>query len=485
MNAGKNMPSRRHPHGFSIVETLVATAIVAIGVIAGMALLLSILRANRLTAHEVVATNLAEEGVELVRNRRDLNIDAGEAFNEGLAPGEYILDADGTLSSRGSGACDAADILTTDFNLKKDANGRYSHTGGDPSAFYRCIQTDVCPGGSPCILARSVVAWRDPQLGARSVVSEAHIANLGIQARCGTTPLDIELVLDRSGSMVEKSTKSPAGSPDAKTRLEWLKIAVLDFLGSLNAPENGGVGGLGRHRVGVTTFQGSVITSLADAATYAELVAQIQAISSGSGVRTPFNEGMKDAAKDMNDWKRATDRGGRAVTHVMILLSDGNPDPDFYYPTQEEIDSFRNAVGTDGIVYGIAVGDDIDPGTPNYDKLYVDTDLISRLAKDPDGDHLKRFKRIISGDDIPGTFRDLFEEIACDKEPGGSGGTPVLSISGDDAEEYVEDGYTIIDDTINKDDGNDDDLDLEIPSRNSRKDGHIAAGIRFALPLER
>ena len=57
--------------GFSIVETLVAITVLLIAVVAPMSLAADGVRAARLAQDQIVAFYLAQEGIELVKNKRD------------------------------------------------------------------------------------------------------------------------------------------------------------------------------------------------------------------------------------------------------------------------------------------------------------------------------------------------------------------------------------------------------------------------------
>ena len=60
---------------------------------------------------------------------------------------------------------------------------------------------------------------------------------------CGTRPLDVVIMIDRSTSMASEH------------RLDNAKQSAKGLVNSLDA--NGGVGGSGRHHVGLTSFAGT------------------------------------------------------------------------------------------------------------------------------------------------------------------------------------------------------------------------------------
>ena len=73
-------------------------------------------------------------------------------------------------------------------------------------------------------------------------------------AACSTVPLDVEIILDTSGSM----GSNPSGSP-SHTRLYWAEAAATQLVNQLDA--NGGVGGAsGLHHVGLTRFSDTTST---------------------------------------------------------------------------------------------------------------------------------------------------------------------------------------------------------------------------------
>ncbi len=95
-----------------------------------------------------------------------------------------------------------------------------------------------------------------------------------------------------------------------------------------------------------------------------------------SAGNTPLRQGMATGAGDMNANGEAS-RGGLPVKHVIILLSDGRPNPDNTgasgaRPTQANIDSLKASAD---VVYSIAVGE----GGTGLSQ--VDLPLMQSLAK--------------------------------------------------------------------------------------------------------
>ncbi len=66
-------PSLRKQSGFTLVEVIVATMVIVVGILATVSVANVSVRASGDNERKVVGTNLAREGVELVRNIRDTN----------------------------------------------------------------------------------------------------------------------------------------------------------------------------------------------------------------------------------------------------------------------------------------------------------------------------------------------------------------------------------------------------------------------------
>lgn len=227
---------------------------------------------------------------------------------------------------------------------------------------------------------------------------------------CGVEPLDVEFVLDASGSMGSNSS-------GGHTRLYWAQAAANQLATALD--NNGGVGSSGSHHVGLSHFNGShsnpqnyvAVPGWIDlplgGSNLAAFSAAVGTLSASGN--TPLKQGMATGASDMTS-------GGRVgVQHIIIFLTDGRPNPDSsstyngtfapspnttnQRPTATDAASF---LASADIVYSIAVGTG-GTGTSN-----VDTGLMQLLDK-PNG----HYYNVVSADDLPGLFGDIFTQIAC------------------------------------------------------------------------
>lgn len=96
----KNFGGRKdqHTQGFTLVETLVALMILLTAVVSVISLIGDSLHKMYYARDEVLAVNLAQEGIEMVRQVRDTNMLGGSAWLTNLADGTYIIDVAGLLS---------------------------------------------------------------------------------------------------------------------------------------------------------------------------------------------------------------------------------------------------------------------------------------------------------------------------------------------------------------------------------------------------
>lgn len=70
--------------GLTLVEALVTLVVLSLGLIPAVAILASSTRISSLIKNNLIAANLAQEGVEVIRSLRDANWFANLAFSNGL-----------------------------------------------------------------------------------------------------------------------------------------------------------------------------------------------------------------------------------------------------------------------------------------------------------------------------------------------------------------------------------------------------------------
>ncbi len=79
--------------GQVLVETMVALTMVTIGLLGILSLLSYSIGLNKVVSDQYVASYIAAEGIEIVKNIIDNNVVSGNPYNTGLdSPGNYIAD---------------------------------------------------------------------------------------------------------------------------------------------------------------------------------------------------------------------------------------------------------------------------------------------------------------------------------------------------------------------------------------------------------
>jgi len=122
--------------GFTLVETIVAIAILLLGIFSALTLMASSLSFSQSSEQMIVVVNLAREGVEMVRVVRDM-----EGFDSAkLDEGDKIITIDtndGDLEVNSAGTSQIEDCVVCDLYFKND---RYVHdVSGALTIFKRLI----------------------------------------------------------------------------------------------------------------------------------------------------------------------------------------------------------------------------------------------------------------------------------------------------------------------------------------------------------
>jgi type II secretory pathway pseudopilin PulG len=116
--------------GFTLLETIVAVGLIAVGLVSALALITTSLFYVSNIQDRLVAANLIAEGVEAVRNIRDNNWLQNKTWNNGLADGDYQVAYDSMSLSLYSGSGNP---------LFLDSNGLYNYTSGTVTPYVRKI----------------------------------------------------------------------------------------------------------------------------------------------------------------------------------------------------------------------------------------------------------------------------------------------------------------------------------------------------------
>ncbi|OHA08412.1 MAG: hypothetical protein A3A44_00210 [Candidatus Sungbacteria bacterium RIFCSPLOWO2_01_FULL_60_25] len=177
--------------GFTLVETVVALAVIT-GALVGPFLLSSRSIFNaRYAKSRLIAANLAQEGIEIIRSYRDNNVLAGDSWDAGLDDGSYRVDVicagspcrpaqAGSAANFASCAGSCSDLIKFD-----SASGIYSYSGTQETGFRRTVTIDRAPidvgAGSRSdagvaaekqMFVKSVVIWTDGRVSRAMQVDE-------------------------------------------------------------------------------------------------------------------------------------------------------------------------------------------------------------------------------------------------------------------------------------------------------------------------
>lgn len=157
--------------GFTLLETVLVMFIVAVsftGIYVVMAKNSEHEKDNR---YSLIAANLAQEGVEIIRNKRDENLLAEISLNSGLVTGSCRPYWNGS-----SPVCDNNRVI----EIELDSNNIYRNCSNascpqTKPAFSRNCQIN---SNSTQIVATCTVTWQSPSLGVdKEVEIEAYLTN--------------------------------------------------------------------------------------------------------------------------------------------------------------------------------------------------------------------------------------------------------------------------------------------------------------------
>jgi uncharacterized repeat protein (TIGR01451 family) len=240
-------------------------------------------------------------------------------------------------------------------------------------------------------------------LGARVSPAKADAQS----AQC-ERPLDVVLIIDRSGSMAEVT--------GGKSRLQWAKDAANSLVTGLDL--HGGVGAGGLHQVGVSSYGNDSVTRNIQLGS-SNAVAVHAAINSPSAAgNTPLRQGMADGADNMLDGDR-TEVDGVAVLQVLIFLSDGRPNPDSLAPgSRPSAGDITDYLSAADQAYGIAIGIVGQGGALSEPDLPL---MHSISNPDP-----ANFRHVLDAGSLPNLFASIQQELLCgdiqiDKTPDQAG----------------------------------------------------------------
>ncbi|MFH1233130.1 MAG: type II secretion system protein [Patescibacteria group bacterium] len=149
--------------GFTIIELMVCVSVISIGLIGVLSLVTQNIQAQSINKNSLIAAQLSQEGIELVRNIRDKNwLTSGYSWKHGAGIG-----TDSDIIQDGSYIIDYLTTINQDVNAIDDdrakfylnSNGYYTHTStASSTVFSRLIS--VSDNGD-YVDIKSAVNWKE------------------------------------------------------------------------------------------------------------------------------------------------------------------------------------------------------------------------------------------------------------------------------------------------------------------------------------
>lgn len=160
--------------GFSFGESLLATFVLAVGLIIVIKLFQVSISNSLFLRDATIASELAQEGVELVRNVRDNNFISGGTGFASFSSNRHCYIAVNSTSLN----CFSAQSGTSQYYLTY-SGGQYVSTS-TPSRFRRYVYIEYTSGANPQAVVKSFVVWG----GASLPPDTGSTANCTIQTQC-------------------------------------------------------------------------------------------------------------------------------------------------------------------------------------------------------------------------------------------------------------------------------------------------------------
>lgn len=142
-----------------MLESILAVFVLSIGIVGVMSLLVSSMKHSMDSRDTIIATELAQEGLELVRNVRDNNVASGLNSFDNLSSNFYCrMDYDDAFPS-----CSLS-TTSANYTLKYNSN-YYDHADGASTKFARRIALVNDANG---IKVMSIVSWKNEYVDSSS-----------------------------------------------------------------------------------------------------------------------------------------------------------------------------------------------------------------------------------------------------------------------------------------------------------------------------
>lgn len=166
--------------GFTLLETIVAISVLTVVILGPLAVATSVLSNSSFSSNQVIAYNLAEEGMELIINKRDSEIfaDSSGGWNNfktqmqsgGCQTGNgcYIDVTNGAIN----GCTGNCPLLR-----KNSTSGVYSYNAADPVTIFERRIFIPAGGGTDEKKVTVTVTWQEKNGSTRSFNLERYVYN--------------------------------------------------------------------------------------------------------------------------------------------------------------------------------------------------------------------------------------------------------------------------------------------------------------------
>jgi len=143
--------------GFTLLEVIIAVSILGSGIIAATSLMSRTIGLGSVVRDQLIAANLAQEGMEVIHNIRHTNWIKNTAWDVGFLEGDSCVNFDSTA---------LINPCLGDSRRLFLFNNRYVHNvSGTSTIFLRNVNiTSGLDGAAPFKIIRSVVSWGNSSL---------------------------------------------------------------------------------------------------------------------------------------------------------------------------------------------------------------------------------------------------------------------------------------------------------------------------------
>jgi prepilin-type N-terminal cleavage/methylation domain-containing protein len=146
----------KNKKGFSLLEVIISAFVLSVGITAVLGLMASNIKYSIDSRNSIIASELAQEGAELVRNIRDNNFLSSPSY-----PFLELTNANGLCIDKNTDTKGDPSLSCSNGNRLYYQSNFYSHNGtsGNETKFYRKINIADDSSGSGGKLVTSTVWW--------------------------------------------------------------------------------------------------------------------------------------------------------------------------------------------------------------------------------------------------------------------------------------------------------------------------------------